>query len=533
MEHGQAGVRMRRLAANPDTPDVPPGPARAAAALTVAVSYTDLRLIAQDRVIGDIATAAQGRAGGARRSAVGVGVSGLLLFVLVVALSTVVGRSISQPLRRLSRAAGMVAHLAGAELTRVGDSDEAATAPRRLATIEVHSVDEVGELAAVLNRVQATTALMLERQVTSRRNVAVMFANIARRTQNLVGRQLMLIDELERTEQDAGLLERLYRLDHVATRLRRSADALLVVSGTRDDSTDERPVALADVVRSAVAEIEGYRSVRLRAIHPVTVDVDLVGDLRLLLAELLENATSFSPPGTLVDVFAELDDGDECIVSVVDHGIGMSSARLAEENRRLVDRERLDVAPTTVLGLFVVGRLARRHGLAVRLAATPGQGVTASVTIPARLLARDPVPAGPARPVPVAIEAPRPAVGTLVAALDRPADQFAWFARQRTRSAIELPAGPAPEAARVDDEPGTAVVVDRPSAPPARTGPTRGGLTRRSPGRHLPALPDVPSPPPDAPVRRRDADAERAELDDFLDGLARAQPTSPDTGDQP
>jgi signal transduction histidine kinase len=626
VEHGLAGVRLRRLADNPDTSDVPPGPARAAAALTVAVSYTDLRLIAQDRVIRDIATGARDRAGSAQAAAVGVGVGGLLLFVLVVSLSIIVSRSISRPLRRLSRAAGMVADLAGAELTRVGDTDEAAPAPPHLATVEVQSTDEVGELASALNRVQATAALMLERQVTSRRNVAVMFANIARRTQTLVGRQLMLIDELERTEQDPELLERLYRLDHVATRLRRSADALLVVSGTRDESADERPVALADVVRSAVAEIEGYRGVRLRAIAPVAIDVDLVGDLRLLLAELLENATSFSPPRNLVDVFAELDDGGECVVSIVDHGIGMSSARLAEENRRLVDRERLDVAPTTVLGLFVVGRLARRHGLAVRLSATPGQGVTASVTIPRRLLAQESAPvgqSGSATRAAVALEAPRRALGALAAALTRPADEFTWFAKDRTgRPALELPAGPTPVPPRVEIEPRGALVAEQspgptaagqalgptvpgqpPSAaewpppvgvqrPPAGVqrppvagqrptaagqplGPTvagqrppvaewpppgppalapgttpapasdtapapgaasaavRGGLTRRTPGQHLAELAQPPSPHRDGPVRRRDAEAERAELDDFLDGLARARPIPPSTGDTP
>jgi signal transduction histidine kinase len=583
VEHGLAGVRLRRLADNPDTADVPPGPARAAAALTVAVSYTDLRLIAQDRLIRDIATAARDRAGSAQAAAVGVGVAGLLLFVLVVVLSTVVSRSISRPLRRLSRAAGLVADLADTELTRVGDSDEAEPAPPRLTAVEVSSADEVGELANAFNRVQATAALMLERQVSSRRNVATMFANIARRTQTLVGRQLMLIDELERTEQSPELLERLYRLDHVATRLRRSADALLVVSGTRDESADEQPVPLPDIVRSAVAEIEGYRSVRLRTVVPVAIYVDLVGDLRLLLAELLENATSFSPPGALVDVFAELDEAQDGVISIVDHGIGMTSTQLAEENRRLVDRERLDVAPTTVLGLFVVGRLARRHGLAVRLAATPGQGVTAMVTIPSRTLAREAAPEAGARTVPVALEGPKRAIGALAAALSRPPDRFTWFASRRgRRPPIELPAAPAPRpvaapgpvagpvpgVARVDRVPGGRPAIQRPPevqrpaevqhpaeapraqpvaqpvaqlaaqpptqprAPAAAAGAAtaRAGLVRRTPGQHLPELTELP-PRPDGPIRRRDADAEREELDDFVDGVARAHPTPPNPGE--
>ena len=138
------------------------------------------------------------------------------------------------------------------------------------------SADEIGELAAALNRVQATAALLLERQVTTRSNVAVMFANIARRTQNLVGRQLTLIDELERNERDPELLQRLYRLDHVATRLRRSADSLLVVSGTIDQQLSGTPTRLADIIRSALAEIEGYRAVELGEIVDVAVSADLV-----------------------------------------------------------------------------------------------------------------------------------------------------------------------------------------------------------------------------------------------------------------
>src|SRR5262249_20431478 len=154
----------------------------------------------------------------------------------------------------------------------------------------------IGELATALNRVQATAALLLERQTTSRRNVGVMFANIARRTQNLVGRQLTLIDDLERNERGPELLQRLYPLDLCAPRPRRDADSLLVVSGTIEQIISGSPTALADIVRASLAEIEGYRSVELGDICPVGVPSTLVTDLRLLLAELLENATNFSPP---------------------------------------------------------------------------------------------------------------------------------------------------------------------------------------------------------------------------------------------
>jgi signal transduction histidine kinase len=212
-----------------------------------------------------------------------------------------------------------------------------------------------------------------------------MFANIGRRTQNLAGRQTSLIDDLARQETDPRLLDRLYRLDNVATRLRRSADSLLVVSGTVDQLAAGGPADLVDVVNAALADIEGHQAVELLDICDVTITAGLVADLRLLLAELLENATTFSPPSTPVRVRATL--AERCRVAIVDNGLGMSTIRLAEENQRLVERERLDVAPTTMLGMFVVGRLARRHGLTVRLSPSPERGVTATVDIPVGLFA--------------------------------------------------------------------------------------------------------------------------------------------------
>jgi hypothetical protein len=335
----------------------------------------------------------------------------------------------------------------------------------------------------------------------------------------------------------------------------------------------------------------GYRSIRLRVfVNPADVVV-LVGDLRLLLAELLENAASFSAPGSMVDVEARLD-GDG-VITIVDHGIGMTSSQLADENRRLIERERLDVAPTSVLGLFVVGRLARRPGLGVRLDPTPGQGVTATVTVPRRLLVTVPMagsawPPGPGTPPGAA--GPDRTLGTLAAALSQPPGDFAWFTHTAGRKPLlELPAAPPPPDERrgplrtesavkgpppknpaaaplvppstlewpppaaVPPEPFVAepaapalaepvvaqpVVVEAVVAQPIVAVPvpestadraTRAGLTRRTPGQHLPDL--IPSLRETPKVKRRNPDAERAELDDFLDGIERARPTTPDTGD--
>jgi signal transduction histidine kinase len=564
VEGGQAGARMAALISRVSSPTTPASAELVSETLTAAVSYTGLRRLAQDRAAREIATLAERRATIAQATAVGVTAGAVAVFVIVVALGVTVSRSISRPLRRLTRAAAVVADLAQAELKRVADSDDPTPAPPKLAAVEISSADEIGELAVALNRVQATAALLLERQVTTRRNVAVMFANIARRTQNLVGRQLALVDDLERNERNPELLQRLYRLDHVATRLRRSADSLLVVSGTVDQFMSGAPTPLVDVIRSALAEIEGFRSVVLRDISDVTVSAGLVADLRLLLAELLENATNFSPPGTQVDVTATHD--EDCWIEIVDHGLGMSPARLDEENRRLVDRERLDVAPTTVLGLFVVGRLARRHGLTVYLEHSDGRGVTATVRIPARLLSvaavlPQPVSGVRGRHEPLAIEAAEPS------------EPFAWFSVPRARVAPPLVVSIADQATSTVSAIGRASVadVDPALAPlPRRTvtatpnaGPasvvqgaqsqaaapaegettdrarvadaqpaTRAGLSRRIPGTHMV---DAVRDAPDEPTVRisRDPDAEREALNDYLSGLARGTPAAAGPAQQP
>jgi len=562
VENGKAGQRIRQLILTVSRSEDPTTPAEVSEALTAAVSYTGLRRLAQDRIAREIASGAQARAGAAEATAYGVAGGAVLLFIIVVSLGFTVSRSISRPLRRLTRAAAVVAELSRAELIRVSDSDSPDPTPPQLAAVEVDSADEIGELAAALNRVQATAALLLERQVTTRRNVSVMFANIARRTQNLVGRQLALIEDLERNERNPELLQRLYRLDHVATRLRRSADSLLVVSGTIDQLMSGGPTPLADVIRSALAEIEGYQAVEIGEICDVAVAANLVADLRLLLAELLENATNFSPPGTPIEISAAL--GEECHIRIVDHGVGMGAVRLAEENRRLVERERLDVAPTTVLGLFVVGRLARRHGLTVLLEHSEGRGITVAIRVPVRLLSLAPVLAQPL--VPARLRPERPLEIEAEEVDFESGEPFEWFSPPGELIAIAAPVTVAPAAvAPAEEVASNAAAVGRASVPdvdptlaplPRRTVsaqpdiavqrdvPTasdavgesavllRAGLIRRVPGTHMvDAVRDLPDEEPTERIVR-DPEAERAALNDYLSGLAlgdgsAAQPEQP------
>ena len=313
----------------------------------------------------------------------------LLGFVLWLAFSVLVRRSVVRPVMALTGAAQEVAEVAGRELARVADDDED-DSPPKLREMPVTANDEIGELAEVINRVQTTAIALLERQVLSRRNVAEMFGNVGRRVSNLTTRQLALIDAVERGETDPALLERLYSIDHIAVRLRRNADSLMLLAGIRETVLDSGPTALTNVVRAALGQIEGFRRVQLYARTEVMVEPDIIGDLTLMVAELIENAVSFSPAGSPVEVYVRDTTGEEsaggATIVIADHGLGMGADRLAEENARLIRRERLDVVPTKVLGLFVVGTLARRWNVAVTLSRTPGGGVTAEVSVPASLL---------------------------------------------------------------------------------------------------------------------------------------------------
>ncbi|MFE9622320.1 ATP-binding protein [Streptomyces sp. NPDC006527] len=317
--------------------------------------------------------------------------AGLLLslalfgFVVWIVLVVLVRRSVIRPVLALTGAAQEVADVAGRELARVADDDAEESGPPRLRELPVTADDEIGELAEAFNNVQTTAAALLERQVLSRRNVAEMFGNVGRRVSNLTTRQLALIDSVERGETDPALLERLYSIDHIAVRLRRNADSLMLLAGIRETVLDAGPTALTNVVRAALGQIEGYQRVRLHAGTEIMVEPDIIGDLTLMIAELLENAVSFSPEGSPVEVGVDSDD-DGATITIADHGLGMSAERLGEENARLVRRERLDLVPTKVLGLFVVGALARRWDVDVTLSRTPGGGVTAEVSIPSALL---------------------------------------------------------------------------------------------------------------------------------------------------
>jgi signal transduction histidine kinase len=569
IDQGEAARRVDALAAKlPQPRNARDTEAYVSDVLSSVESQANLRRVVQDQVTGQIADAAANRANNARFTAWLIGLAAAALFGLVAILAVAISRSISNPLQRLTDAAIRVADLAEAELVRVTDTEVAEEQVPRLESIDMSTRGEVGRLAAAFNRVQATAAMLVERQAITRRNVSLMFSNVAQRTQNLVGRQLALVDELERNEQDTRVLASLYRLDHLSTRLRRTADNLLVVAGTMGETRITQQSELANALRSALAEIEEYQRVRLRDISPVMLASTLGPDLVLVFAELLENATSFSPPESFVEVASTYLADGSCQVSIVDHGIGMQPEQLAEENGRLIERERLDIAPTSVLGLFVVGRLARRHSLTVALSHTQGGGITANVTIPAALYGhlRVPEPADEQatqqlrpirapRPVPAGTEpGSRPLRGA-PAELKIPStigiERFAWFPPENTPPALpsSQPAaapGDRPghrDGARSDGRSGpppsgntarpsgntvqpsgnTAQPSGNTALPAENTAqPSHSRLNRRVPGAQLPAAVGRSTPEPQPDHQQHDPAAVREALDDFQSAMTNA-----------
>jgi signal transduction histidine kinase len=491
------------------------------------------RLKITNSLIGQIATRADSASSSASwRAGLLLNLS-LLGFALWIVFSVIVRRSVVRPVQALTGAAKQVAEVAGRELARVADDDAEDDGPPLLRDMPVTAKDEIGDLAEAFNHVQTTAAALLARQVVSRRNVAEMFGNVGRRVSNLTTRQLALIDAVERGETDPALLERLYSIDHIAVRLRRNADSLMLLAGIRETVLDGGPTELTNVVRAALGQIEGFQRVGLRADTEIMVEPDIIGDLTLMVAELLENAVSFSPAGSPVEVVVRTD-GDDALIVVADHGLGMSAERIAEENARLIRRERLDLVPTKVLGLFVVGTLARRWDIDVTLARTPGGGVTAEVTIPATLLLRmsalasDGPAEGHAGPDKVLAPAGPGAVGS---AEDQRRPAPSWAASDSgPRPSITLgrPEPVASEHTRADDEPAPLPRrVSRYETAPT-TAPALPPLTHHAPADESAAAPDT-APGGSRPLRRRVKGATlRTGADDAAQQAARQAPRPAD-----
>jgi signal transduction histidine kinase len=483
--------------------------------------------------------------------------SGLLL---AFALALAVAQSITRPLRELTDAAN---HLAEDRLPQLVDAlrnpveDDEHYLAAAMEPIAVRAHDELGNLARSFNTVQSVAVDVAAEQASLlKKGISELYVNLARRNQALLDRQIQMLDQLEREEQDPEVLEHLYLLDHLATRMRRNAESLLVLAGAESGPRRTQPISLIDVVRAAVSEVEEYERVDLGTLAEATLHGPAVSDVAHLVAELLENATQFSPPESMVRVDGARTGGSYQLV-ISDRGVGMRPEQLEQLNDLLRDPPVTGLALGRSLGCLVAARLASRHDITVRLRAAEGEGVAAYVVLPRHLLveqaadtpgaatagaggAVDPAEVGAVRrrrPLPK-----RPDLEAQVAAWEAPETVEPLVVEPLVVDprAVE-PVHPVPDHVgpdRLDEalptadfEAGIQALLqeetgDDPSAPGARRPtasepvdePAMSGaatLTRRVPGATAEALPEPPAHPP----VRRDPDEVRHRLSRYRSGL--------------
>lgn len=501
-----------------------------------------------------------------QRNTIFVAVGFLLLVALFLAYVAIraIASNITAPVAQLSEQARVAAEEGIPAIVEAARTSEQLP---DLPEFEVETNDELALLADSLNTMQGAAVDLAGGQAKLRRqNVARTFVSLGRRNQNLLNRQLEFIDELERQESDPDTLENLFRLDHLATRMRRNAENLLVLAGEQTPRRWGKPIAVRDVIRAAAAEIADYRRVKLGDIDVGTVSGNLATDLSHLIAELLENAGSFSPPTTSIEVLGQKG-ATHYRLAIVDQGIGMDVRAMEEANDRLKNPVDFADAPSAYLGLFVVGRLAQDIGITVRLtSADPTgegkrRGTIAFVDLPINLLSdaeaspiqvnepgvapsapaakpvseslNDPIEAPSLAPAtPVVTQTPEPTIAST------PSDgetTSAGFPQRRRRGA---PATSEQDASAASQAPPTSVTVpDVPTAPepveakavpvaPATETTSAGFPKRRATAAKAPEPAVSSTPDEDAPVPRRDATAVSDSLRSFRAAVARGRQTS-------
>ena len=335
-------------------------------------------------------------------SAITFGLAVALLLGIALTATIVVGRSMVGPLRRLRNGALQVAEDRLPDMVRRIGQTEGEGVQFVIEPIDVDSTDEIGEVARAFDQVQREAVRLAANEAALRGNVNSMFVNLSRRSQSLVERQIRVISRLEQGEEDPERLETLFQLDHLATRMRRNSENLLVLAGQELTRRWSRPVALVDVLRAAVSEIEQYERVTMNVQPEISISREAVSDLVHLTAELVENATSFSAAETPVTIAAQTLQTGGVLIEIADQGVGMGAEEMAHANWRLDNPPTVDLAVSRRMGLFVVARLAARHGIRVRLRRAQSGGLIALVWLPYEAITPEKTSLGPLRSVPTA-----------------------------------------------------------------------------------------------------------------------------------
>ncbi len=452
--------------------------------------------------------------------------SSILLVLLVGGLVTLAIRGIVGPVRSLTEAALDAANnrlpKVVAQIASLPAEAETPTLPK----FKVTTKDELAELAGALTTLQdSAVGLALDQRRDEQANAETL-VNLGRRNQSLLTRMLSYVTELERDERDADTLDKLFRLDHLTTRIRRNAESLLVLAGAKQTRTWSMPIAIDDVLRAALSEIEEYTRVTVHHTDPAKVHGGVAADLTHMLAELLENATRFSPRDRQVLVVGRLTPSGYQF-DVIDSGLGMTEEELATANERIAQAGQRR-ADTKVLGHHVVGRIAARRGIFVRLLPSVQIGITAQVLVPVALLSD----AGVAEPQDVDAGAAAPAPAPAPAPVQSPAP----VPVSETMPVQAVPATPAPAPVEVAAFPAPAP-APAPAAPYEPYQPVQPALPAPRPESvPVPAAEEMPGrrvrgaqleafaeaePQVDQP--RPDAAAARSQMSSLQSGVAAAR----------
>ncbi|GAA3744858.1 hypothetical protein GCM10023082_46930 [Streptomyces tremellae] len=372
---GQSPEKLKSEGITPET--------WSAAATATFDGYTTIERGLVDKAVTDAGNVASH----ARRTAIVNGAGVLLALLLAFLLAGLMARQMSRAMRTLRTAAFGVAEqrlpMMVDQLSRTEPTAHPDLLATRVPPIPIDSRDEIGEVARAFDQVHREAVRLAAEQAMLRGNVNAIFTNLSRRNQSLIEGQLTLITELENHESEPEQLENLFKLDHLATRMRRNGENLLVLAGEEPGHRWNQPVPLVDVLRAAASEVESYERIELAGVPETEIHGQAVTDLVHLLAELLENATTFSSPQTRVRVTATRLPDTRLMIEIHDRGIGLTAEDFADINHKLANPPTVDVAVSQRMGLFVVGRLAARHGIRVQLRPSGEQaGTTSLVMLP-------------------------------------------------------------------------------------------------------------------------------------------------------
>ncbi|TDU04029.1 signal transduction histidine kinase [Streptomyces sp. 846.5] len=381
----------------------------------------------------------------ANQQAITIGAEALALVLLAGALAYLMGRSMVRGMRTLRDSATGIATDRLPDLVRKLSKTDPERVDTTVRPIPLTGRDEIGEVARAFDEVHREAIRLASEQAMLRGNVNAIFTNLSRRSQSLIERQLSLITDLENNEADPDQLESLFKLDHLATRMRRNGENLLVLAGESAGREWSDPIPLVDVLRAAASEVEQYERIELSGIPETDVIGPAVTDMVHLLAELLENATTFSSPQTRVKVTATRLPDQRVLVEIHDKGIGLTAADFAEINAKLADPPTVDASVSRQMGLFVVGRLAERHAIRVQLRPSgESAGTTSLVMIPDHLT-QLPRAAEPEEQFTVSRIYGEPEAGPYAESGQLTASELGFDDSRYDRPAVDVPAAVAPD----------------------------------------------------------------------------------------